>query len=143
LRAEKGFIIVGQETDGTVTPYDLGLDWAVAKNKEFIGRRSLSRADTRRADRKQLVGLLPEDPREVLPEGAQITEVEVALPRGHGSKPVPMAGHLTSSYFSPNLGRSFALALVRSGRSRLGAELYVPLEGRAAKVRLVEPVFIK
>ena len=143
LRAEKGFIIVGQETDGTVTPHDLGLDWAVKKNGDFIGRRSLARADTRRADRKQLVGLLPADPREVLPEGAQITEVDVPLPRGHGGKPVPMLGHVTSSYMSPNLGRSFALALVRSGRSRLGAELYVPLEGRAAKVRLVEPVFIK
>ena len=143
LRAEKGFIIVGQETDGTVTPYDVGLDWAVAKQKDFIGRRSLARPDTRRADRKQLVGLLPADPREVLPEGAQLTEVDVALPRGHGSKPVPMIGHVTSSYMSPNLGRSFALALVCSGRSRLGAELYVPLEGRAAKVRLVEPVFIK
>jgi len=143
LRAEKGFIIVGQETDGTVTPHDLGLDWAVAKNKDFIGRRSLTRPDTQREDRKQLVGLLPADPREVLPEGAQITEVDVALPRGHGTKPVLMVGHVTSSYLSPNLGRSFALALVRSGRSRRGAELYVPLEGRAAKVRVVEPVFIK
>ena len=143
LRAEKGFIIVGQETDGTVTPYDVGLDWAVAKHKDFIGRRSLARPDTRRADRKQLVGLLPADPREVLPEGAQLTEVDVALPRGHGSRPVPMVGHVTSSYMSPNLGRSFALALVRSGRSRIGTELYVPLEGRAAKVRLAAPVFIK
>jgi sarcosine oxidase subunit alpha len=143
LRAEKGFIIVGQETDGTVTPFDLGLDWAVAKTKDFIGRRSLARQDTRRADRRQLVGLLSADAREVLPEGAQITEVDVALPRGHGTKPVPMVGHVTSSYMSPNLGRSFALALVRSGRSRLGAELYVPLEGRAAKVRVVEPLFIK
>jgi sarcosine oxidase subunit alpha len=143
LRAEKGFIIVGQETDGTVTPYDLGLDWAVAKDKDFIGRRSLARPDTRRADRKQLVGLLPADSREVLPEGAQITELDVALPRGHGAKPVPMVGHVTSSYMSPNLGRSFALALVRAGRSRIGTRLFVPLEGRAAKVRIVAPVFIK
>jgi sarcosine oxidase, subunit alpha len=143
LRAEKGFIIVGQETDGTVTPHDLGLDWAVKKNGDFIGRRSLARPDSRRADRKQLVGLLPADPREVLPEGAQLTEVDVPLPRGHGAKSVPMVGHVTSSYMSPNLGRSFALALVRAGRSRLGAELYVPLEDRAARVKIVEPVFIK
>jgi sarcosine oxidase subunit alpha len=142
LRAEKGFIIAGQETDGTVTPYDLGLDWAVAKNKEFVGKRSLAREDTRRGDRKQLVGLLPVDPREVLPEGAQITEREVALPHGHGSAPISMAGHVTSSYMSPNLGRSFALALVKGGRARIGQELFVPLEGRAAKVRIVEPVFI-
>ena len=143
LRAEKGFIIVGQETDGTVTPYDVGLDWAVSKHKDFIGRRSLTRPDTRRSDRKQLVGLSPADPREVLPEGAQLTEVDLALPRGHGSKPIPMVGHVTSSYMSPNLGHSFALALVRSGRSRIGTDLYVPLEGRAARVRIVEPVFIK
>jgi len=142
LRAEKGFIIVGQETDGTVTPFDLGLDWAVAKNKDFIGKRSFARADTRRADRKQLVGLLPADPREVLPEGAQITETEVVLPRRHGSKPVPMAGHVTSSYLSPNLGRSFALALVKGGRSQIGREVFVPLDGRAARARIVEPVFI-
>ena len=42
LRAEKGYIIVGQETDGTVTPDDLGLDWAVGKTKpDFVGKRSL------------------------------------------------------------------------------------------------------
>jgi sarcosine oxidase, subunit alpha len=142
LRAEKGFIIVGQETDGTVTPLDLGLDWAVKKSGDFVGRRSLSRADTRRDDRKQLVGLLPEDPNEVLPEGAQITEHSLALPRGHGSAPVPMLGHVTSSYRSPSLGRGFALALVKSGRSRLEQTLYVPLEGRAAKVRITKPVFL-
>jgi sarcosine oxidase subunit alpha len=142
LRAEKGFIIVGQETDGTVTPDDLGLERLVAKNKDSIGRRSSGRADTRRADRKQLVGLLPEDPREVLPEGAQITEQEVALPAGHGSQPVPMLGHVSSSYLSPNLGRSFALALVKAGRSRIGKDIFVPLERRSAKARVVEPVFI-
>jgi sarcosine oxidase subunit alpha len=59
LRAEKGFIIVGQETDGTVTPYDLGMDWIVSQKKaDFLGKRSLSRPDTARAGRKQLVGLL-------------------------------------------------------------------------------------
>jgi sarcosine oxidase subunit alpha len=142
LRAEKGFIIVGQETDGTVTPLDLGLDWAVKKNGDFIGRRSLARADTKREDRKQLVGLLPENPDEVLPEGAQITGRDLALPKGHGSAPVPMLGHVTSSYMSPNLGRSFGLALVKSGRSRIGGEVFVPLEGRAARARVVKPVFL-
>ena len=142
LRAEKGFIIVGQETDGTVTPHDLGLESMVARNKDFIGKRSLARRDTRRADRRQLVGLQPEDRREVLPEGAQITEAALALPRGHGSRPVPMIGHVTSSYMSPNLGRSFALALVKGGRAALGRQVFVPLEGRAAKARIVEPVFI-
>ena len=62
LRAEKGYPIVGQETDGTVTPIDLGMDWIVSKQKSFIGKRSLARTDTARPDRKQLVALLPEDP---------------------------------------------------------------------------------
>jgi sarcosine oxidase subunit alpha len=141
-RAEKGFIIVGQETDGTVTPHDLGLGRMVAKGKDFLGKRSLERSDTRREDRKQLVGLLPAEPNEVLPEGAQITLEELPLPERHGGAPVPMVGHVTSSYFSPNLGRSFALALVKAGRSRLGTDIHVPLEGRAACARIVEPVFL-
>lgn len=121
----------------------MGLDWAVAKNKDFIGRRSFARPDTRRPDRKQLVGLFSADPREVLPEGAQITETDLPLPSRHGSKPVPMAGHVTSSYLSPNLGRSFALALVKAGRSRIGRDVFIPLEGRAARARIVEPVFLR
>jgi sarcosine oxidase, subunit alpha len=131
LRAEKGYIIVGQDTDGTVTPYDAGLDWAVGKKKpDFVGRRSLARPDIAAPGRKQLVGLLTEDPGEVLEEGAQI----VADPQ----QPVPMTmiGHVTSSYHSATLGRSIALALVQGGRDLTGETLFVPMPGRtiAAKV---------
>jgi sarcosine oxidase subunit alpha len=119
LRAEKGFIIVGQETDGTVTPDDLGLSAMVKKSGDFIGRRSLSRPDTRRSDRKQLVGLLTEDPQTVLAEGAHVIGGEA-----ESAPPVPMLGHVTSSYFSPNLGRSIAMALVKDGRRRLGERLF-------------------
>ena len=99
LRAEKGYIIVGQDTDGTVTPFDLGMDWIVGKAKpDFLGKRGLRAVRPRGAtDRKQLVGLLTEDPAEVLEEGAQI--VATAEP---GTPPVPMIGHVTSSYSSPN-----------------------------------------
>jgi sarcosine oxidase subunit alpha len=121
LRAEKGFPIVGQETDGTVTPQDLGMDWIVSKQKrDFVGKRSFARADTAGADRKQLVGLLPE---RRLPEGAQI----VAAPGE-----TAMLGHVTSSYESVALGRPFALALVRGGRTRLGETVYA--DGVAAEV---------
>ena len=120
LRAEKGFIIVGQETDGTVTPQDLGLGGMVKKAGDFIGRRSLFRSDTARDDRKQLVGLLTDEPRIVLMEGAQVIGTEA-----ESAPPVPMLGHVTSSYFSPNLGRSIAMALVKSGRSRMGERLWV------------------
>ncbi|MYZ50532.1 glycine cleavage T C-terminal barrel domain-containing protein, partial [Propylenella binzhouense] len=120
LRAEKGFILVGQETDGTVTPHDLRMDWIVKKDGDFIGRRSLARADTAREGRRQLVGLLTEDPDHVLMEGAQVIGT-AAEPE----PPVPMLGHVTSSYFSPNLGRSIALALVKDGGRRIGERLWV------------------
>ena len=123
LRAEKGFIIVGQETDGSVTPVDLGMDWIVSKAKDFIGKRSLSRPDMLKTDRKQLVGLLTDDPQEVLPEGAQLVEQVLSQPT------MPMVGHVTSSYFSPNCGRSIAMALVKGGLEKKGQKIYAPLAG--------------
>ncbi|MGP3990138.1 sarcosine oxidase subunit alpha family protein [Streptomyces sp. 3N207] len=125
LRAEKGYIIVGQDTDGTVTPQDAGMSWAVSKRKDFVGNRSYSRADTSRADRKQLVGLLPSDRRTRLPEGTQLVAPNVPLTPEAG--PVPMLGHVTSSYHSPALGRPFALALVADGRARIGETLLAPV----------------
>lgn len=136
LRAEKGFVIVGQDTDGTVTPYDLGMDWVVSTRKDFIGKRSFSRPDTSRQDRKHLVGLLPVDPDEQLPEGAHLVAVD-----GPVQPPVPMLGHVTSSYYSEALGRTFALALVRGGRHRVGEVLHVPINGHSVPVTVTEPVF--
>jgi sarcosine oxidase subunit alpha len=135
LRAEKGFIIAGQETDGTVTPIDLGLEPMVSKRKDFIGKRSLSRPDTQREDRKQLVGLLPVDAREVLPEGSQIVEKVDDKP------PVPMIGHVTSSYYSAYLERSIALALIKRGRSRHGETVQVPLEDKVVPAKISAPQF--
>jgi sarcosine oxidase subunit alpha len=135
LRAEKGFIIAGQETDGTVTPVDLGLDGMVSKHKDFLGKRSLSRPDTLREDRKQLVGLLTEDPHQVLPEGGQIVAELKSKP------PMKMIGHVTSSYFSANLDRSIALALVKGGRSRHGETVHVPLENKVVSARIGPPQF--
>lgn len=121
LRAEKGYPIVGQDTDGTVTPQDLGMEWIVSRQKHFIGKRSFRRADTERGDRRQLVGLLPVDPAVLLPEGSQlVADAEV-------SPPTKALGHVTSSYRSAALGRTFALALVAGGRERLGETVYAPL----------------
>jgi sarcosine oxidase subunit alpha len=137
LRAEKGFIIVGQETDGTTTPYDVGLSGLVAKAKgDFVGKRSLQRPDMTAPGRKQLVGLLTENPAEVLDEGAQL----VADPAQ--AIPMRMLGHVTSSYWSGTCGRSVALALVRDGRSRMGETLHATTPGGFAPVRVVEPVFV-
>jgi sarcosine oxidase subunit alpha len=134
LRAEKGYPIIGQETDGTVTPQDLGMDWIVSKTKPFIGTRSHRRADTARPDRKQLVGLLPVDPDELLPEGAQLVD-DASAP-----VPVPMVGHVTSSYRSAALGRTFALALVKRGRERVGERVFAPLEDRVVEAEITSSV---
>jgi sarcosine oxidase subunit alpha len=136
LRAEKGFIIVGQETDGSVTLDDLGLTWAVGKTKpDFVGKRSLTRPDMMRPDRKQLVGLITEDPNVVLEEGAQVTR-EADPPKG-----TPALGHVTSAYWSDAAGRSIALALVSGGRTRTGETLYVPMPDKSIAVTVTSPVF--
>jgi sarcosine oxidase subunit alpha len=136
LRAEKGYPIIGQDTDGTVTPYDLGLGWVVSKKKaDFLGKRSFTRADTSRADRKQLVGLLPDDGRTLLPEGAHL----VATP-SRPEPPVPALGHVTSAYRSAALGRPFALALVRGGRDRIGQRVFAPLGDDLVPVTITSSV---
>ncbi|WP_116040754.1 2Fe-2S iron-sulfur cluster-binding protein [Amycolatopsis palatopharyngis] len=136
LRAEKGYPIIGQDTDATVTPQDLGMFWAVSKKKiDFLGKRSFSRAENQRPDRKQFVGLLPADPTVRLPEGAQIIESD-HIPE----PPVRMLGHVTSSYNSAALDRTFALAVLRSGRERIGETLFVPLGESVVPVTVTESV---
>jgi sarcosine oxidase subunit alpha len=141
LRAEKGYPIIGQDTDGTVSPHDLGMAWAVSKKKpDFIGKRSFSRAENQNPLRKQLVGLLPVDRVSRLPEGSQIVEFcdgDVLPP-----PPVPMLGHVTSSYRSAELGRTFALALVKAGQSRIGETLHVPVEGALIPVEVTSSVLV-
>ena len=136
LRAEKGFVIAGQDTDGTTTPHDLGMSWLVSKKKkDFLGKRGLMRPDTLREDRKQLVGLLTDNPKEIIPEGAHVS------PQPSAAVPVPMEGWVSSSYMSPNCGHSIALALIRRGHERLGEGVAIPLEDRIIRARIVKPVF--
>lgn len=134
LRMEKGYIIVGQDTDATTTPEDAGLGWLVAGNKPFVGRRSLARPAQRRTDRPHLVGFEVEGER-VLPEGA-------ALTRAVHEPPMTNEGWVTSSGWSATLGRSLGLAMVRGGRERIGEELLVPLDDAVVRVRLVPPVHV-
>jgi sarcosine oxidase, subunit alpha len=134
LRAEKGHIIVGQESDGTVIPRDLGLPMGAGK-RDFVGKRSLARADMQKTDRPGLVGLECVDDGGPLDEGAQLTQ------RPDPPAGTPASGYVTSSYASPLLGRPIALALVNGGRARLGEVLYAPMPDGARKVRVVAPVF--
>ena len=135
LRAEKGYVIVGQDTDGSVTPHDLGMDWIVNLSKgDFVGRRSLRRSDVVRPYRKQLVGLFPQDPQALLPEGAQLVLEDT------GQIPMPLAGHVTSSYRSPALGRTFALAMLAAGHAMHGRTVYAPLPEGTVTCTVTSPV---
>ncbi len=133
LRIEKGYAIVGQDTEGTTTPLDLGLDWLLDRRKAFVGCRSLERPALRATDRLQLVGIATWNGDEVVPEGAALTR------RVH-APPMTIEGHVTSFRWSATLGRSLGLALVKGGRARYGETLYAPLGGRTVAVSIVDPV---
>jgi len=139
MRAEKGFIMIGDETDGTVTPQDLGMHWAVSKKKDdFLGKRAQMRRDLIRPDRLQLVGLLTEDPQIVLPDGAHAVE---GPPLANGME--NMIGHVTSTYYSPTLKHSIAMALIERGAARMGEVLSFPIsKDETIKARIVDPVFL-
>ncbi|HHI82893.1 MAG TPA: sarcosine oxidase subunit alpha, partial [Rhizobiales bacterium] len=136
LRAEKGFMVIGDETDGTVTPHDVGMSWAVSRKKaDFIGKRSLQQSFLAGPDRKQLVGLLTENPEDVLPNGAY------AVAGVKDKPPMEMIGHVTSSYWSPTLKRSIAMALIVNGRARMGETISFPLEDRVIRAKITDPAF--
>ena len=137
LRAEKGYIIVGQDTDGTVTPLDAGLGWAIGKKKnDFVGIRGLMRPDLTAPGRRQLVGLKTSDPNTVLEEGAQI----VSDP--NQTVPMKMIGFVTSSYWSENCGHSIAMALIEDGHNRMGDTLHIPMPDKVIEVVVTGTSFV-
>ena len=131
----------GQDTDGTVTPHDAGLSWAIGRVKsDYVGKRGLSRPDLSGTNpaakpRRQLVGLELVSDDSVLPEGSQIVaDSKVTIP-------AKMIGFVTSSYYSPTLGCPFAMALLEDGFNRLGETLYVPLEDKVVTVKVRDTNF--
>ncbi len=139
LRAEVGFIMIGDETDGTVTPQDLGLDWAISKKKrDFIGKRAQERAFLVNPNRLRLVGLETTDPEVVLPSGAHAIG-ERRNVHGHPE----MTGRVTSSYYSPILNRSIALGLVERGHKRMGEVLQFAVGSDLISTKVVDPKFYR
>ncbi|WP_425039411.1 sarcosine oxidase subunit alpha family protein [Primorskyibacter sp. S187A] len=138
MRAEKGFIMIGDETDGTVIPQDLGLQWALSKKKEdYMGKRAHARIDMARDDRWQLVGLETTD-KSVLPDGAY------AVGSGNNENGQRnMIGRVTSTYFSPTLERGIAMGLVEHGPQRMGEVItFMRDDGTTeVKAKIVDPVF--
>ena len=118
LRAEKGYIIIGQDTDGTVTPDDAGLSWAVGKNKsDFVGKRSLDRAHE--VGRSQTAGR----PAHQGPADGDRGRCSSRREGAAKTTPMELIGHVTSSYASSVLEHSIALAMIAGGRARLGQTL--------------------
>jgi sarcosine oxidase, subunit alpha len=133
LRAEKGFIVVGKDTDGTTMPHDLGVTGPrESRADEYIGKRSLSMPIAIEPRRKQLVGLSVTSGETPLPTGAHVTQ---GAGRARQSQ-----GYVTSSYFSPSLGRPIALGLVEAGLSRMGETVNVYHLGAERRTTIVNPV---
>lgn len=136
LRAEKGYIIVGQDTDGTVTPHDANVGWAIGKKKtDFVGIKGLQRPDLVAEGRRQLVGLKTVDPKIKLEEGAQVVDDP------NHAIPMPMIGFVTSSYWSENLGHSIAMALIENGHNRMGETVHIPMPDEIIKAEICSPIF--
>ena len=137
MRAEKGFIMIGDETDGTVIPQDLGLGWAISKKKtDYIGKRAQERSFMASPDRWRLVGLESLDGR-VLPDGALAVSEGV---NANGQRRTQ--GRVTSTYMSPTLNAPIAMGVVLHGPERMGEVLEFPVEGQETyKARIVDPVF--
>ncbi|MEM6890521.1 MAG: sarcosine oxidase subunit alpha family protein [Pseudomonadota bacterium] len=137
MRAEKGFIMIGDETDGTVIPQDLGLNWAISTKKEdFLGKRAQERSHMTDPGRMKLVGLETISGG-VLPDGAYAVGEGV---NANGQRNV--IGRVTSTYYSPTLDKGIAMGLVVRGPDRMGEVLAFPgTNGATYKARIVDPVF--
>ncbi|NBD31082.1 MAG: sarcosine oxidase subunit alpha family protein [Alphaproteobacteria bacterium] len=137
MRAEKGFIMIGDETDGTVIPQDLGLHWAISKKKDdYIGKRAQDRSHMVDPDRWQLVGLETLDG-SVIPDGAY-----AAAPGTNANGQRNTEGRVTSTYHSPTLGRGIAMGLVHKGPDRMGETVtFVRTDGSEVQAKIVSPVF--
>lgn len=134
LRAEKGYILIGTDTDGMTLPVDLGVEGPLrAKKVDFVGKRSLLTEDATRADRRQLVGLLPADP-EIVP----VPGTHAVVRDGTGQRSL---GWITTACHSPVLERSVALGMIEGGRARLGEEVTLFHLGKLTRASVVAPCF--
>ncbi len=137
MRAEKGFIMIGDETDGTVIPQDLGLGWAISKKKDdYLGKRAQERSHMADPERWKLVGLETLDG-SVIPDGAY------AVGEGYNANGQRQTqGRVTSTYYSPTLKRGIAMGLVHRGPERMGEIIEFPkVDGTSVKAKIVDQVF--
>jgi sarcosine oxidase subunit alpha len=137
MRAEKGFIMIGDETDGTVIPQDLGLSWAVSKKKDdFLGKRAQQRSFMDNDNRWQLVGL------ETL-DGSVLEDGAYAIASGKNANgQTNTQGRITSTYYSPTLKKGIAMGLVHNGPSRVGEVIsFTKIGTSPVEAKIVSPIF--
>ena len=134
LRVEKGFLSLGHEADGTTDPYDLGMSWIMSKTKQdFIGRKAIKIRRKNNHSRRELVGLLPEDPDILIDENAPITP---------GGESAPSEGMVTACVWSVVQKRVIALALLENGRQRMGESVFIRRQGHIVSATVTKPCFM-
>jgi sarcosine oxidase subunit alpha len=133
LRVEKGFLSLGHEADGTTTPYDLGLNWAMSKTKtDYIGKKANKIRLAENPSRWQLVGLLPDDPEHLIDESAPITP---------GGRRESSEGFVTACVWSVVHNRVIALALLENGQSRMDETIYIRRKDQVVTAKVTAPCF--
>lgn len=137
MRAEKGFIMMGDETDGTVTPQDLNLGWAISKKKaDYLGKRGQERSYLSSPDRFKLAGFETLDG-SVIPDGSYII-----APGSNANGQRNVQGRVTSTYYSPTLKKGIAMGLIKGGMDRLGETVeFNTISGKTVPAKVVDPVF--
>jgi len=133
LRVEKGFLSLGHEADGTTDPFDLGMGWIMSDDKaDFIGKRAVAIRRKSQEPRRELVGLLSEDPNKLIPENTPLTL---------GGDSVPSEGLVTASVWSVVNERVVSLALLKNGRARHGEVVHARVKDEIIKATVTSPCF--
>jgi sarcosine oxidase subunit alpha len=133
MRLEKGFLHVGSDTDGTSIPDDVGWGKVAANKKgDYIGKRSLKLPEHVRSDRLQLVGLLGEPGRDfVIGSHLRVKDSRETTD-----------GWITSAGITVLTDEPKALAMLRGGRAKIGAEIDLYDAGAVVgRARVVNPPF--
>jgi sarcosine oxidase subunit alpha len=134
LRAEKGYVYIGQDTDGETMPHDLGMAGPRSKRLDsYVGDRSLFTPAASKPNRKKLVGILAEG-NAPIPVGASAIEIVARRKRG--------LGYVTSSHMSRHLGHPIALGLIEGGLARASEVIELEHLGQRFRARLSSPCFL-
>ena len=131
LRLEKGHIIIGQDTDGLTTPFEIGVTWALRMDKPFfVGQRSIA-IQKNLPVRQLLVGFELTGQR-----AASVSECHLVI---DGDE---IAGRVTSVSYSPTLGKHIGIAMLRPALAKGGSIFSIRVtDGSMVEARIVPTPF--